>query len=162
MEQVFREPWHTVLDTMDRSTSFDTPEQAPPSMDGSLDEDDRDLLDQIVQEAIGVSGEAFTDTYEIDDDLEELEGNWWPSSDQLRAMQVPEDAPFTVPKPSEWVEDPGKIYLAVDRARREYWNQLKSEVNQIKLNVKTIPEIKESLAAGRAVDQALFEYLSCS
>ena len=151
--------YHQQPMTMNTPTgSFDTPEQAPPGDDSQLlDEDDRDFLEQILEEA-EVAEEEFTDTFELEVG-EPLDGNWWPSSDQIKGMEVPEGATFSVPKPSDWVEDTGKVHIAVDRARREYWSQLKAEVTQIKENVCSIPAIRDALSTGKKIDKALFDYL---
>ena len=115
-----------MMDTPNRS--FETPEQAPDDQSQLLlGEDDSNFMEQILEEAEAVTGE-FTNTFELEEPGERIDGNWWPSSDQIRSLEIPDGASFAIPKPSDWVEDTGKVYVAVDRARREYWSQLKAEV----------------------------------
>jgi len=81
-----------------------------------------------------------------------LEGNWWPSEDQLNQMEIPPNAQFQVPKPTDW--------KSLDRARSEAWMQCKREIELHRSNINKIPAVSAAIQnGGQSVKSAVFNCL---
>ena len=97
-----------ILPSNEEATEEDTTNLEAPN-----DEDNEQETNESLQHWL----EEMIEYFDVDD--------YWPTTEQLEGLHMPQRANFPVPKPTNWKEDTSDVSIAINKSRVEQWGQCK-------------------------------------